>query len=52
MVPLALAVALRETSIVFAVLTGALILRERVDLARNASTFVTLSSVALMRLAR
>ncbi|MGR3539856.1 MAG: EamA family transporter [Hasllibacter sp.] len=50
--PLALVTALRETSIVFALLIGALVLRERVDLPRIASTFVTLIGVALMRLAR
>ena len=50
--PLALVTALRETSIVFALLIGALVLRERVDLARIAGTFVTLAGVAAMRLAR
>lgn len=50
--PLALVTALRETSIVFALLIGAFILRERVDLARIASTFVTLCGVALLRYAR
>ncbi|MEM8822671.1 MAG: EamA family transporter [Pseudomonadota bacterium] len=50
--PLALVTALRETSIVFALLIGAFVLRERVDLARIGSTFVTLCGVALMRIAR
>ncbi|PRY93699.1 EamA-like transporter family protein [Hasllibacter halocynthiae] len=50
--PIALVTALRETSIVFALLIGALVLRERVDLARIASTFVTLVGVALLRFAR
>ena len=48
----ALVTALRETSIVFALLIGALVLRERVDLGRIASVFVTLRGVAAMRLAR
>lgn len=50
--PLALVTALRETSIVFAVLIGAVVLREPVDAWRIGSTFVTLCGVALMRLAR
>lgn len=50
--PLGLVAALRETSIVFALLIGATVLRERVDLARAAAAFVTLCGVALMRLAR
>ncbi|KIT15006.1 EamA family transporter [Jannaschia aquimarina] len=50
--PLALVTALRESSIIFAVLIGALVLRERVDLARAASVFLTLCGVVLMRLAR
>ena len=50
--PIALVTALRETSIVFALLIGAFALRERVDLARVAACFVTLAGAALMRLAR
>ncbi len=50
--PIALVTALRETSIVFAVLIGALVLRERVDLARVAGSFLALTGVAMMRLAR
>jgi drug/metabolite transporter (DMT)-like permease len=50
--PLALVTALRETSIVFALLIGAFALGERVDARRIAATFVTLCGVALMRLAR
>ncbi|UWQ21769.1 EamA family transporter [Jannaschia sp. W003] len=50
--PLALVTALRETSIVFAVLIGAVVLRERVETARIAAVLVTLGGVAAMRLAR
>ena len=50
--PLALVTALRETSIVFALLIGAFVLRERVDLRRIAATFLTVLGVAAMRLAR
>ncbi len=50
--PIALVTALRETSIVFAVLIGALVLKERVDLPRVAGSFLALSGAALMRLAR
>ena len=51
--PLALVTALRETSIVFALLIGALVLRERVDLGpRSPGAFVTLVGVGLMRLTR
>ena len=50
--PIALVAALRETSIVFALLIGAFVLRERIDLARVASTFVTLVGVGLLRLSR
>ena len=50
--PIALVTALRESSIVFALLIGAFVLKERVDLGRIAATFLTLCGVALMRLAR
>ena len=50
--PIALVTALRETSIVFAVLIGALVLKERVDLPRAFGSFLALSGAALMRLAR
>ena len=50
--PIALVTALRETSIVFALVIGAVFLREKVDLARIAATFVTLSGVILLRLGR
>ena len=44
--------ALRETSIVFALVIGAVFLKEKVDLPRIAATFVTLSGVLLLRLGR
>lgn len=50
--PIALVTALRETSIIFALVIGALFLREKVDLGRIAATFVTLSGVLLLRLGR
>ncbi len=50
--PIALVSALRETSIVFALLIGVGLLKERLDLAKVASTFLTLIGVFLLRLAR
>ncbi len=50
--PIALVTALRETSIVFALLIGAVMLRERVEPARIAATFVVLCGVVLLRLGR
>ncbi len=50
--PIALVAALRETSIVFALLIGVGLLKERLDLAKVVSTAVTLLGAALMRLAR
>jgi len=50
--PIALVTALRETSIVFALLIGVFLLGERLDLAKVASTMVTLLGGALLRLAR
>jgi drug/metabolite transporter (DMT)-like permease len=50
--PIALVSALRETSIVFALLIGVTLLGERLDLARVASTMLTLFGAALLRLAR
>jgi drug/metabolite transporter (DMT)-like permease len=50
--PIALVTALRETSIVFALLIGVAFLKERLDLARLASTMITIGGVALLRLAR
>lgn len=50
--PIALVAALRETSIIFAVLFGVLFLKERLSLARLASTFLTLAGVALLKVSR
>jgi drug/metabolite transporter (DMT)-like permease len=50
--PIALVTALRETSIVFALLLGVYTLGERMDLAKVVSTMLTLFGAALLRLAR
>ena len=50
--PIALVTALRETSIVFAMLIGVLVLKEKVDLLKIVSTMVTLLGAAFLRLAR
>lgn len=50
--PIALVSALRETSIVFALLIGVLVLGERLNLAKVASTMLTLLGAALLRAAR
>lgn len=50
--PIALVTALRETSIVFALLIGVFFLKEKLDLAKVTSTAITLIGVALLRLAR
>lgn len=50
--PIALVAALRETSIVFAVLFGVLFLKERLSLARLAATFMTLAGAALLKINR
>ena len=50
--PIALVTALRETSIVAALLIGVFLLGERLSLARAASIMTTLIGVALLRLAR
>ncbi len=50
--PIALVTALRETSIVFALLIGVVFLKERLDLARVVSTMLTIGGAALLRLAR
>ncbi len=52
MAPIALVTALRETSIVFALLIGVGILRERLDLAKVLSTLVTILGAGLLRFAR
>ncbi|WP_425099252.1 EamA family transporter [Tropicibacter sp. S64] len=50
--PIALVTALRETSIVFALLIGVVFLKERLDLVKLVSTFLTLAGAALLRFAR
>lgn len=50
--PIALVTALRETSIVFALLIGVLFLKERLDLWKLASTAITIAGAALLRLSR
>lgn len=50
--PIALVTALRETSIVFALLIGVGVLKERLDLLKVASTLVTISGAVLLRLSR
>ncbi len=47
--PIALVTALRETSIVFALLIGVFVLKERLDLAKVFSTMTTLAGVVLLR---
>jgi drug/metabolite transporter (DMT)-like permease len=48
--PIALVSALRETSLVFALIIGTLFLKERINLAKIVSVFVTLSGAVLLRL--
>lgn len=50
--PIALVAALRETSIIFAVLFGVLFLKERLSLARLAAAFMTLAGAALLKFNR
>ena len=50
--PIALVAALRETSIVFALLISVVVLKERLDLAKLVSTFVTTAGAILLRFAR
>ena len=50
--PIALVTALRETSIVFALLIGVVVLKERLDLMKVLSTMTVLIGAALLRLAR
>jgi drug/metabolite transporter (DMT)-like permease len=50
--PIALVAALRETSIIFALLIGVLVMKERLNLAKLLSTFITASGAVLLRLAR
>ena len=50
--PIALVTALRETSIVFALLLGVFALRERLDLGKVVSTMMTLAGAIVLRAAR
>lgn len=50
--PIALVTALRETSIIFALLIGVFFLKERLDLAKLVSTVLTLAGAAMLRFAR
>ena len=50
--PITLVTALREISIVFALLIGAFMLKERLDLAKVFSTLVVLCGVALLRFSK
>ncbi|WP_099826628.1 DMT family transporter [Oceaniglobus indicus] len=50
--PIALVTALRETSIVFALLIGVFFLKERLDLIKLFSTLTTLVGAAMLRFAR
>jgi drug/metabolite transporter (DMT)-like permease len=50
--PIALVTALRETSIVFALVIGVVFLREKLNLVKVASTFVTLLGAALLRFSK
>ena len=50
--PITLVTALRETSIVFALLIGVGFLGERLNLTKVASTAITLIGVALLRLSK
>jgi len=50
--PIPLVTALRETSIVFALLLGVVVLKERLDLLKLFATLCTLLGVGLLRLGR
>lgn len=50
--PIAVVTALRETSIIFALLIGVFALGEKLNLAKLISTFLTLAGAAMLRLAR
>lgn len=50
--PIALVAALRETSIVFALLIGVFFLKEKLDLAKVCSTMVAMLGVALLRFSK
>lgn len=50
--PIALVTALRETSIIFALLIGVFFLKEKMDLAKVVSTMVTLLGAAMLRFSK
>lgn len=50
--PLALVAAVREASIVFALLFGAIFLKEKINLRKVLSVFITLSGTALLRFSK
>ena len=50
--PIALVAALRETSIIFALLFGVVFLKERLSLARLAASFATLAGTILLKMSR
>lgn len=50
--PIALVTALRETSIIFALFIGVFFLKERLNLAKVFSTFITLLGAALLRFSK
>jgi len=50
--PIALVTALRETSIVYALVIGVIFLKERLDLVKVISTMITLFGAALLRFSR
>jgi drug/metabolite transporter (DMT)-like permease len=50
--PIPLVTALRETSIVFALLLGVVVLKERLDLAKVLATLCTVLGIGLLRVAR
>lgn len=52
MAPIALVTAVRETSIIFALLLGVFVLRERLDRMKLLATTLTLIGLAMLRLAR
>lgn len=51
MAPIALVAALRETSIIFAMLLGVFVLNERLDLMKVLTTLLTLLGIGLLRIA-
>lgn len=50
--PIALVTALRETSIIFALLLGVLVLKERLDLMKVLATMITMIGVGILRISR